>query len=87
MPSSPVLPIIPYPPAVEERGDEAGMVLLGYPEEVGDDQHGEGAGEVADELASPRARKVSSWRSASRHMNSSFPLSRLGVINRMSRAR
>ena len=35
----------------------------------------------------PRARKVSICRSASRHMNSSFPRSRLGVIKRMSRAR
>ena len=36
---------------------------------------------------SPRPKKVSSWRSASRHMNSSLLLSRFGVINRRSRER
>ena len=36
---------------------------------------------------SPRARNVSSWRSASRHMNSSLLLSRFGVISRRRRER
>ena len=36
---------------------------------------------------SPSATNSSSWRSASRHMNSSFSLRRFGVISRMSSAR
>ena len=36
---------------------------------------------------SPPARISSIWRSANRHMKSSFSFRRLGVINRMSNAR
>ena len=35
---------------------------------------------------SPLATNSSSWRSASRHMNSSFSFSRFGVISRISSA-
>ncbi len=50
--SSPVLPIVPWSDlAVEEGLDEPRVVLFGNAEEVGDHQHGQGAGEFADELA------------------------------------
>ena len=60
------------------------MVLLGHPEEVGDDQKGVGARRTGSMNShSPAAWNVSIWRSASTTMNSSFSLSRFGVISRI----
>ena len=63
------------------------VIGFGHTEEVGHDQHRERRGEVAEELALARAPNSSIWRSARRHMNSSFSFSRFGVIKRMSSAR
>ena len=63
------------------------VVGLGHPEEVGDDVQGERPGEVLDELALAPATNWSIWRSARRHMKSSFSLRRFGVISRISMPR
>ena len=64
------------------------VVALGDAEQVGDDEHGERLAVLADELARRRRSTNSSiWRSASRHMNSSFSRRRFGVIRRISSPR
>ena len=68
---------------VHELLEELGMVLLGHPEQVGDDQHGVGLGVLPDELALAPGVEGSIWSSASRCRTASFSFSRLGVISRI----
>jgi len=67
--------------------DEVVAILFGHAEQVGDDQQGERAAKPLMNSPFPGARNESSIPSASTHIASSFSLSRLGVINRISNAR
>ena len=66
---------------------EQAVVGLGDAFEVGDHQQRERRRVGADELAAAGATSSSSWRSASRSMNSSFARSRPGVSRRIISAR